>query len=351
MLIIGEVHTGLVQHGPPLSQSQSANILRLLDGDVVKLYQRPIAFAMSPERLTGVDCLMPSNTYRQIRGAGTVRHRAMVTGGRVLQGSSFATLRRGEQNRRLAWPYYLANPGIIETIGKVDWLDVRTGFVRGRAVPETLNIGGISGRAMDLVQQSEHLNRRPPLRAQRTVLRWTITPLEAKTREESDAKTEAVFTIRSDMLRTVELSLAPDDIEAGIKLCEDLALHDWLLTIVGDLLDVTRSSARPAAEKVSRLRVPVEHLLHLWMPGARLDDTVRSAWTALDQRPGFTSQWNASVQWIRDQIALETIALMHAILPAAGGLPPAGGPPPPGGLPPQQNALLGDDFRQPLMNI
>ena len=72
MLTLGEVHTGLLQHATALSPAHCERILTLREGEAVIRSQRPIPFAASPEMLTGVDCRMPSQTGRQVRGAGTV---------------------------------------------------------------------------------------------------------------------------------------------------------------------------------------------------------------------------------------------------------------------------------------
>src|SRR5262249_12047824 len=125
---------------------------------------------------------------------------------------------------------------------------------------------------------------------------------------------EGVFTVHTDTLRTLELRLGPGNFDNAIALCEDLALHDWLLSTMVALLDLTRTSPRPIIEKSSQLRPAVEHLMHLWMPGARLADEVLPVWAALEQRPGFTRQWEASVNWIRDQIAIATMVLLQTVV-------------------------------------
>jgi hypothetical protein len=306
MLTLGEVHTGLLQHATALPQAHVARMLNLREGETVLRSQRPTAYAVSPDVLTGVDCRLPSNSGRQIRGAGTVVSRAIVTGGRILQGSSYTTVTGSRENRRLPWSHYLSHPGQIEAVGKVDWTDVRQGFVTGKAWPNSLNIAAVSARVMDTVQQSSQLDRRPPFRAQRTCLRWVV---------QAANETTGTFTVQSDTLRTLELRVGPGDISDAIGLCEDLALHDWLLSTLVALLELTLTSPRPVTEKISRLRPAIEHLLHLWMPGARVSDGVLPVWQDIERRPGFTRQWEASVNWIRDQIAIGTMALLQAVNP------------------------------------
>jgi hypothetical protein len=52
----------------------------------------------------------------------------------------------------------------------------------------------------------------------------------------------------------------------------------------------------------------VEHLLHLWMPGARVDRSLAPLWDVLEREPGFTRQWRTLVRRIRDQLALLQVA-------------------------------------------
>jgi hypothetical protein len=281
-------------------------MLNLREGETVLRSQRPSAYAVSPDILTGVDCRLPSITGKQVRGAGTVVSRAIVTGGRILQGSSYTRVTGSRENRRLPWSHYLSHPGQIEAVGKVDWSDVQRGFVTGRAWPNSLNIAAVSARVMDTVQQSSQLDRRPPFRAQRTCLRWVV---------QAANETKGTFTVQSDTLRTLELRVGPGDIRDAIGLCEDLALHDWLLSTLVSLLELTLTSSRPVTEKISRLRPAIEHLLHLWMPGARVSDEVLPVWQDIERRPGFTRQWEASVNWIRDQIAIGTMALLQTVTP------------------------------------
>src|SRR5579859_7659553 len=72
MLTLGEVHTGLLQHATALPQAQVSRMLNLREGETVLRSQRPTAYAVSPDLLTGVDCELPSNSGRHVRGAGTV---------------------------------------------------------------------------------------------------------------------------------------------------------------------------------------------------------------------------------------------------------------------------------------
>jgi hypothetical protein len=307
MLTVGEVHTGLLQHATTLPRAHTARILNLVEGETVLSSQRPTAYAVSPDIPHGVDCLLPSAAGRRVRCIGAVVSHAIVTGGRVVQASSSVQIERSAANRRLPWSHYISRPGRLEAIGKVDWADVADGFVHGVS-PDILNLGAITTRVMDKVQDSGHLDRKPPFRASRTRLRWAVIADEGHS-----AAGAAVFTVESDTLRTVRMLVGPEDAPAAIGLCEDLALHDWLLTTLTALVEITISSPRSAADKGLRLRPVVEHLLHLWMPGARVADSMLPVWEVIERNPGFTRQWNASVNWIRDQLAAGTIALLQTV--------------------------------------
>jgi hypothetical protein len=306
MLTLGEVHTGLLQNSTSLSLDHAAGLLDLLVGQRVRRSERPISYAVSPDELTGIDCRLPTGSGSRNRGVGTVVSHAAVTGGHVLQGSTYTRVGRAPANRRLAWSHYLSRPGRVETIGKVDARDVSRGFLGPAPQTQALNLGAISARVVDGVQRSSLLDRRPPFRTRRTRLRWAVLPAE-----DPAAEPRGTFRVESDTLRTLELTAADDDVQAIVELCEDLALHDWLLTTLLSLMEASLTGPGTRAQKVHRLRPAIDCLLHLWMPAARLDESVLPVWRALERRPGFSRQWQSSVDRIRDQVTLSTIALLE----------------------------------------
>lgn len=306
MLTLGEVHTGLLQNSSSLSLEHTAQLLDFLVGQRVRRSERPIAYAVSPDQLTGVDCRLPTGSGRSTRGVGTVVSHATVTGGHVLQGSTYSRIDRGTANRRLVWSHYLSRPGWVETIGKVDHRDVVRGFLDDSHQPQTLDLGAVSSRVMDAVQKSPRLDRQPPFRTKRTRMRWAVLPSEGA------GETRVAFGIKSDTLRTLELTTPVDDVHALVELCEDLALHDWLLTTLLTLMEFSLTGPGSRTHKIDRLRPAIDALLHLWMPAARLDDSVLPVWQALEHRPGFTRQWQTLVTRIRDQVTLSTISLLEA---------------------------------------
>ncbi|WP_433214388.1 SCO2521 family protein [Dactylosporangium sp. CS-047395] len=311
-MLIGEVHTGLLQHSTSLPTAEAVEFLSLVEGANVTASQRPGSYVVSPDLPVGVDCMLPSASRRKVRCVGATLSRAVLSGGRVVQTSAAARVEPSAAGRRLPWSHYIAQVGRLEAIGRTDWADVVAGFLQPArrspfgAAEDTLSLGGIAARLMDAVQGADRLDRRAPLRTQRTRLRWTVM-----IDEQFSTTGRARFTVGSDGLRTVELELGSQDAAAAQQLCEDLALHDWLLTTVTAYVESVASSRRSVTDKAARLRPVVEHLLHLWMPGARVSPQLSPVWDVLEQRPGFTRQWNSSVNWIRDQLTSGTMALLE----------------------------------------
>lgn len=322
MLTLGEVHTGLLQHSVPLSADQVASVLRPLTGDQIQRFERPLTRGVTADRPVGVDCRLPSvprnnpksKTHPHV--VGTVMWRSTVVGGHLVQGSAYADVVDSAEGRRLPWSHYTASPGRLELLSKADHEDIARGFLRGPTQPDHLDTAAIAAHALDRVQRSHVLDRSPALRTRRTRLRWAVIgtgPIPQRT--------TAVFRVVSEDLRTVEVHVADEFMPAVLGLCEDLALHDWLLTTVSRLLDTTLTSHLGHVEKTELLRPAVDYFLHLWMPGTRTDESVTSVWEALERRPGFTRQWDTSVARIRDQISLSAIELLRLAQTAAPSQP------------------------------
>lgn len=308
MVIMGEIHTGLVQHSTALTQSRCERLLALVDGESVRRFERPMPYVVSPDLLTGVDCRLPTLSGAKARGVGTVISRAAITGGHVLQVPAVARVVRDGTGRRRPWSHYLARPGRLELVGKADDLDLARGYVGTRSSGRLLDLAAICGRLMDAVQLSPELDRAPPLRATRTRLRWAATVT-------APAPADGVrIRIEDGRVSALQLACTPQQAAEVAEFCADLALHDWLLTTLLHLMRRSRIGAAGSTRAVDGLRPAVDHLLHLWMPAARLDESVCPLWDSLERRPGLTRQWQASVDRIRDQMSLSTIALLSARL-------------------------------------
>jgi hypothetical protein len=127
------------------------------------------------------------------------------------------------------------------------------------------------------------------------------------------------LTLHDDRLRTLRLTYPGDLIPGVVELCEDLALHDWLLTTLLLIVGRARPDGSPGLH-VPELKVAIDHLLHLWMPAARLDDALIPMWEGMDRRLGFTRQWESLVDRIRDQVAMNTLALLRMTADTDGGV-------------------------------
>jgi hypothetical protein len=303
VLACGEVRTCLLPTHHPLDVRAADRFLGLRADEPVLLSTRPSLHARSPDTLTGIDCPLPSIDGARVRAVGTVVARAALTEGRVLQTSAFFHAPAHGPGRRRLWGHYLARPGTIEPFGKLPYEAVAQGVLDGGRHGE-LDVGLIADGLLTRLLRHPLLDQRPPLRSRPTRLRWAALPADA---EGSAAPSIERFTLVDDELRTVRLRVPEGTPSAEIAgLCEDLALHDWLLTTLARLLGGVTwgldAQGRPCV--VDALRPAVDHLLHLWMPRARVTEELAPLWHTLEERPGFSRQWQALVQRVRDQLAL-----------------------------------------------
>ncbi|MEU6848644.1 SCO2521 family protein [Actinacidiphila alni] len=310
LMMIGEVHTGLVLSSRALAAEQARTLLDFVPGQPVRVHERPVGRCVSADVLHGVDCPVHAGSGARTRGIGTLAARARVVGGRVLQGSARAVLVPGGR-RRLDWGHYLERPGVIEVAARGGDGELPARFLDG-AGPGALDPGAVAARLMARVQANALLDLTPAFRARRTRLRWAVT-LGA-------GRFHGGFTLTDAEGRRLLLALpalpgvGPGEIAA---LCEDVALHDWLLGTVIAVVD-RAAAGGPGAAGTRRLRPAVDHLVHLWMPGAAVVPELVGVWERLETRPGFTRQWEACVSRIRDQLALRTLELLAAV-PVADG--------------------------------
>ncbi|MFI1162831.1 SCO2521 family protein [Streptomyces sp. NPDC020801] len=295
VLACGEVRTCLLPSSHALDGRAAAQLLRLRPDERVLVSERPIMYALSPEVLTGVDCRLPTSNGAGIRAIGTVIARAALTEGRVLQaGAYFGAPATGPETRR-PWGHYLVRPGLVEPVGKLPEQATAEGVLRGPGRGE-LDLGLIAEGLLTRLMRHPLLDRTVPLKSRRTDLRWA-----ARRGPAGEGPSLERFALGEDGLRTVELRL-PEAVPAAAAagLCEDLALHDWLLTTVVHLVD-RGGLALPA----------VDHLLHLWMPRSHVEPVLSPLWDALEHSPGFSRQWQNLVQRIRDQLAVRTVRLLQ----------------------------------------
>ncbi len=297
------MHCGLLQNSSPLVPEVVARILGLVRGQPVRSWDRPVRHAVSPRILTGVDCRPPSalGPRRRLRLVGTVASEARVTVGQILQGCATTTIRPAALPRRLSWSHYLTRPGVVEMIGPLAPDDLVSGFLSGLDPEGALELAEICSAVMLPVQLAEVLDRKPRLRVARTRLRW------AAVAGPDDRDPTVQLRIGPEALRTLEIH-APAGMFAVLPdLCQDVALHDWLLSAVVEAVDVANIGVRDRAEVVRRLRPAVDGLLHAWMPSARLPLDAVPYWAEIDRVAGFSRQWETLVHRIRDQLVMAVL--------------------------------------------
>jgi hypothetical protein len=261
--------------------------------------------------ISGVDCGMPTASRSRVRGIGTVAVRGVIAGGRILQGSIHTTLARGKFDRRLSWSYYLTNPGAIETLGGFNPKDVADGFLTQSLPESTLDLSAQCERLIGTVQKHPRLDHTVPFKSRRTCLRWV-----AGTTDDLKSPVGAEFVLADDNTRTFCVALERlDALPAVVEFCEDLALHDWILSTLLQLVERSDLGSNNGPESLNRVRPAIDHLLHLWMPGARVSQPLMPLWDSLERRPGFTRQWLSTVSRIRDQLAVHTLTTSLARLP------------------------------------
>jgi hypothetical protein len=301
MVILGEIRTCLLHNSRPLPKAAVSELLGLKPGKRVRVTDRPVNLSVSPTLTVGVDCRLASEPFAKARGIGTVVSRAMVTGGVVLQASASASLTRAACETRQGWSHYARRAGTVEVIGKADAgglaLGHRTGGGNGM-----LDLGAIAEYLLDIVQMRPHLDHTTAIRARPTWVRWTARC--------AGGLTEPVVHLRLEdaVSRTIEVVVATDQLGLAQRFCEDVALHDWLLTTLGSTID---QAARGEDARTDVLAAVVERLVHLWMPGAHVHPAMQALWDKLERQPGFGRQWGAQVAQIRDLVALRTLQALE----------------------------------------
>jgi hypothetical protein len=302
-LTIGEVHTGFLLTSAAVSADTATELLAILPGSSVHSRQRPVRYAWSPEILTGVDCSAPGANRREVRVVGTSTTRVALTDGQIIQASTHATLTHDHTGRRRPWAHYLAQPGVLEVLGTEAEDNLATGFLGGQANAKTLDLSAINIRALAAIQRSHLLDQDPPFRTRRIRLRWSV--------QDSESSPEIAFTLVDDSLRTVRLRTEQTDPQTISDFCTDLALHDWLLSVLLELVERATARKRPAVEIIGLLRPGIDHLVHTWMPAAHANQALTEIWQEFDRNSAFSLQWQKTVERIRDQLSVGTIEALR----------------------------------------
>jgi hypothetical protein len=299
MLVLGEVLTSLLPTTTAVPADAAQRMLGMTAGVPVLRSDRPISYVVSPERLEGVDCQVPVGRDRGARGIGTVTTRALLTGGHVLQSSARTVVERSRHSRRVPWSYYLARPGTLQIIGRFQDDALTDAFLKSAPRPSMLNLTPIAERTAQQARSGVRLATKIPVTSHRTTLRWAALL--------GSGEETLSFGIESGDLRTVRLSTRDCDLGEVMTLCEDMALHDWLVTTLNAILSRAPLAGPKEGVVVDRIQPAVDHLLHLWMPGVRLSPGAWKLWERIDNLAGFERQWTTSVQRIRDHLAVSTL--------------------------------------------
>jgi len=301
--MFGEVHTELLWHSASVSNASAKRILSFRIGDDIRSSTRPTSFAISPDLYDGLDCRIGGGARH--RAVGTAASFASITGGQIAQAVTMTSIVHGENNRRMPWSYYLSRPGQVETIGSEPvWENLAEGWVSAdKAGP---NLGAISDRLLDTVQMSPQLSGAAAVRRTgRARLRWSYA--------RSSEPVRLTYSLESEDLRVLRLTGGDLRPRAVADFAADLALHDWLLTALVEAIDRSGLEAGGGPATVQRLRPVIVHLLHHWMPAARLDVEGTELWRGLDAAAGLSRQWESLVARVRDQLALSTIGLLGSV--------------------------------------
>ncbi|NMO51527.1 hypothetical protein HH310_10030 [Actinoplanes sp. TBRC 11911] len=308
MLVVGEVDTGLLRGRDLASGDDGRRLVDLVAGERVLVSTRPRAYVRSPQRPVGVDCEL-DGLRRHTRGIGTVMQRAAIVDGAVVQGSAYATVVRADGSSRRPWSHYLSRPGVVETIGKVNPDTLADSLANPDRKPDTLDLGAVARRITGEVQASARGGGTDTLRAARSQLRWVARI------DDRVELAQVRFTLHDRRLRLLRLTTSYAIAPRLAAVCEDVALHDWLVSTLIENVRKASIGIASRAETLDRLRPAIDHILHLWMPATGGDELGEKLWAVLERHAGFSRQWEALSHRIRDQLSvgLATAALSTAM--------------------------------------
>jgi len=292
---LGEVRTCLIQNLGTLSAAASVALMQLTPGSPVSKVDRPVRRVVSPEQLTGVDCRLQVAREGRGRAIGTVSSHAVVTNGRILQGTAHVALTGATSRERREWRHYLRYQGVAEVLGAANPHNVIDGYLADTSPARGLDLASISDRVIDQVQVSARLDHTTALRAATTVVRWAaaLTPDTSPT----------VGITKSDVpnVHVIRLGGAPGDLPLLTRFCEEFALHEWLLSTVQDVI-VPRAETDIARDRdpLDSLLFALDQLVPLWLPPTHLGPEMKALWDAMENRTHYTRLFERQVARIRD---------------------------------------------------
>jgi len=312
LIRIGEIRTGLIQNSNMISLDSSIQLLSSLAGVRPTVSQRPIRQVRSAPKFEGVDCFAPSAKGRKAGLVGTVECSASLTGNRIIQTSSTTTItRKVGKHRREQWSYYLANPGMSELGSQFETEELIESFLRTTPQPSVLDLGAIAERRMNEIQSNTTiLDRRPPIRSSRSIVRWAHFD---ETVEAAESRFDIHFRIESDLMRTLYVHTMNAPTVMVDRFCECIAYHDWLLTSVGRRVESIGHWAGQPHDLLPEVSPIIEHLLNLWMPMAHVPLGWSESWRALEESVGFSREWASYVETIRNFVTISTLRQLEIL--------------------------------------
>ncbi|MFB7720525.1 MULTISPECIES: SCO2521 family protein [unclassified Nocardia] len=302
---LGEIRTCLLPHSTALDGQGTEEFLALVPGASVSRRERPGPLAFSPPRAVGVDCHLSRGDAAKARIVGTVASTAVLVGGRLAQMSSHVTVVRAPQQQRRSWSHYVGRVGTVEVIGTLpdrEGADQQlTDAYLAASGPGILDIASVCARQLDELRKSPLLDQNPPLLAPITRLRWTA-------RMGRERGTSVFFRVGDDERpRSVTVTVQhAEDLPAALRFCQDVAAHDWLLTVINAKVLAADGFGGGYDRQVEVLAPVLEHLAHLWMPGAHVPDSMRALWRNLQSDAGFSRQWDTKVAQLEHRIGVAT---------------------------------------------
>jgi len=311
MLVIGEIQTSLLHHSIALPAAAAVRLLDLSPGRRVLQVRRPVPRVVSAEYRTGVDCRLSTASGAKATCVGNVGSHAAITAGSVLQSSAFTHVLREPTDRRRSWSHYAGLPHTVQLRNRADPADLARGFLAAGVPGTTLDLQAVSMRLLDTVQNQVLLDHVTSLRTRTTRVRWVARAADV------ERPTAAVRLLDEDDVRTVELAMPVDQLDRAADFCEDFALHDWLLTALSRVVEITAPGAR--TDDLGLLAAAMERLFPPWMPGALGGHALPELWQSLEHVTGLDRQWNVCQELVRDRVAL--LAARAAGAAAVGGGP------------------------------
>jgi hypothetical protein len=294
-VVLGVVTTDLLNTSEPLPLEAAQQALKLLPGVAADSHRHPVEQAVSPDLFYGVDCRLATIRGAQPRAIGTVRARAVLTAGHVLQGSARVDVVLDASTRRMPWSYYAACTGTVEAINKADPADLVSGFLKTPNGSGLLDLGGIGTQVMALLDDIPQVDGRADMRTVASRLRWAVL-----VREGVDLDAEVVAG--SDGAFQVRMTAPSELVPRIVAFCEILALHQWLLAALKNAFDRAGRSPKPMDE----LDPALSYLGHVWNPTAHLPTEIAWLWEALEREAQLTWAWESTVTRVRDELSLLT---------------------------------------------